>query len=359
VNDGTYKVHYDEPYGLDSFSESWGTTIDGHYGKNFFLSSPSSDTPSGASAPFDRAGSPYITRLPDDLLIEHVSTFISDHYSDIGPSCFLSTVDALERATGGLKNNYLETFSEAKELLDVIPDVGLLFKALLEIRRLDLRGVIHLGDFLADFWLQYQFGTRPNLEAIQELNERGGILVDGFNRLFDEQVEVVSYGRFDYDLPVSWIPHASAAHLTARTKMVFRMADSSVIEAFVAADQAGVLPTASRIWEVLPGSFAVDWIFAVGRRLKDIEQGSLLLATEISSLVHSYEIVANIEDDVLSDAGVKAYGMGSIPSYKAFIRHLSLRTPDIGNSNLDFRHPQFKPSDSILGSLIWQFLRHT
>jgi hypothetical protein len=287
-----------------------------------------------------------------------VSTFISDHYSDIGPSCFLSTVDALERATGGLKNNYLETFSEAKELLDVIPDVGLLFKALLEIRRLDLRGVIHLGDFLADFWLQYQFGTRPNLEAIQELNERGGILVDGFNRLFDEQESIVSYGRFDYDLPAYWIPNAPAAHLVARTKMVFRMADSSVIEAFVAADQAGVLPTASRIWEVLPGSFAVDWIFAVGRRLQDIEQGSLLLATEITSLTHSYEIVANIEDDVLSDAGVKAYGMGSIPSYKAFIRHLSLRTPDLGNSSLDFRHPQFKPSDSILGSLIWQFLRH-
>lgn len=309
--------------------------------KRCFLSQPSTDN-SEILQPSDFATAFELWRHPWTLDLR---------YRDLGPSCYFSTMDAVDQFSSTLDNNYLEDIADLSGILEIVPDIPMLVRALVDIKRGKLSGVVRLGDFLTELYLRLKFEILPDSRAIAELNEKGQILIDGFNRL-EEVDRYVFYGKFTFDLPDAYVPNSSSNYLVTRSKVVFRMSDSSFIIALLKLNRSGLAPTLSNLWEVLPGSFIVDWFFRIGRRIQDVENSGLLLALEIESFVHSYEITSTIPEEKLSSLGLTSPNHDF--AYRYYVRHLSVRVPTGEGSKFDFRQPSMGPDAGIVGSLLWQ-----
>jgi hypothetical protein len=303
----------------------------------------------------DRTEPPESVWRPRELLRldkAHLSVALS--YHDIYKSCFNSTVDAFRNYTDDLSFNLYEFSTDIPELLELVPDFALLFRALRDIKRGNLGGIVLLGDFLTSTYLKYQFGQLPDAQALLELNERGGVLVKAYEALSRKQL-VTSYGKFTFSLPDDLVQHADSSLLTTRTKAVFRASDISFVRGLISLNRDGILPTLSDLWETIPFTFVVDWFANIGGRLDDLETYALLACMDIEMFQHSFEIVSHIEPDFLESQGYRSPDDSF--SYRTYIRALSLRMPSLETGRFDFGAPQFDPNSSIVGSLLWQLAR--
>jgi hypothetical protein len=295
-----------------------------------------------------------VWRPRERLQLNKVRTFTGYRFPDLYPSAFNSSVDAFRNFSNDLSFNLYEFSSEIPELLQLIPDFRLLFRALRDYNKQRYgRVAVRLGDFLTSTYLKYQFGQLPDAQALDELNERGGVLVKAYEALSVEET-VTSYGKFTYRLPDGEWPNSTACYLTTRTKAVFRASDITFVQALISLNRDGVLPTLSDLWETVPLTFVVDWFANIGGRLKDLESYALLACMDIETFEHSFEVSAKIEPTFLQSSGYVSPDDSF--AYRLYARTLSLRMPALKTSGrYDFGEPQYDPNTSIVGALLFQW----
>lgn len=273
---------------------------------------------------------------------------------ELTPATYYSSSNALEEYLTRIESNLLEFLADAGDLLALLPDLGVLLHAMRDVRRLRPEGILRLGDFIAESYLKYQFGTRPTLETIADLNEHGPQLQKGLNSILDAGGRTI-YGKFDYDLHQG--PWALRnAHLTTRSKIRLRMTDESFLRTLIALKAGGLAPTLSNMWETLPFSFAVDWFTNLSERYRAIDNQVLFMAFDVAWCVHSLTVYRETLAEDLAPYNFEKLGTFGESTY---MRHVSYAMPSLRPSKYDFLEVAPSPSVGVGGSLAWIFTRST
>lgn len=281
----------------------------------------------------------------------------SDLYN-LTPAHFYSTADAINKHMQVIKTNHLESLSEAGELLSIVPDVT---AAVSLLTSFNARKAVQYGGKLLDFatgeWLRYSFGSRPSVEGVLEFADA----YDGVVAKLRESGIFGSftlYGKFSYQLPEGTYGVDSAT-LLVRTKTRVKFSRNSLLALMLKGEAVGLAPTLSRLWDVVPFSFVVDWGFNIGGRLQAVDDRVRMLLLDCDYCVHSTSVIHNFSDELLEEYCVHPSGntLGFYPHVKFYDRFVSRRFPPLRESKYDFLEPQHRPSLVTVGSLVYQLFK--
>lgn len=282
-------------------------------------------------------------------LEDRFGQYFERQVDDLRPSAFYSTADAMESYLLTLRNNYVESLFEIGEVASLIPDFALVIRAATAWWADPVASLVAFGDFVSDFCLKYNFAWAPDAAAVSELTKLGPELGRALDRL-DASRTVTLAGKFHWDFP--WHPFWGDIHLETRSTISIKTGDSSLINTIMKLDSAGLLPDLHRVWEVLPYSFAVDWVTGVGRRLHDIDNSVKLFSLmQLQWAEHTFQCTASLPGHLAID-GVDL--VNSDAQLRWFRRDLSRRIPPLRQGAYDFRAPTGGPSFGILGSLLYK-----
>jgi hypothetical protein len=275
---------------------------------------------------------------------------VRESMHDLTPAAFRSSADALESHVSLLQTNYLEVAADYQQLLNVIPDVRALIRALTVLGSNPLSGIIRLGDVVSDIILQYSFGTRPSASAVAELNRMGPRIMDLFNK-FTQPKTIQVAGSFFYD----FLPHEfhglDAVSLEARSTLYISYSDPTFAQVFQL-ESLGLLPGASRIWEAIPFSFVVDWFTGMSSRLRDVDLSLLFMLMTVHWAEHSYAVRYRPSEFPLQELSLASADV----EFVTFIRHLSAVVPPLRESRFDFRRAAGPAYFASTAALAFQFL---
>jgi hypothetical protein len=297
-----------------------------------------------------------------DWILDSAVRFVADDHglywerrlNELRKSSVYSFHNALEKRLVLLKNNYLEVLKELPELPALIPDVLSLVRILTMAKSSSLiRTGLKLGDWITKFNLQYNFGIAPDVSVLQELNRVGPSLLRLIDR-GDEVESVTEYGTFHFPFhdDESW---GSGSKLITRTKVNLTYPPKPVWNAIIGLYGVRLAPSLQNIWELIPGSFVVDWFTNMSARYKHVDLSLMQLAFKFNYFEHSYTIVSGLSD--VNDVWEWLDSSESRLQAKYYVRDISFTVPQLAESTYDYLRVQGSPNSGILGSLLYQILR--
>lgn len=288
--------------------------------------------------------SPVLNKLRDDF-----KERVNDSWGDILPSSAFSAVDAVSKLSGSVDNNVLQTIYKIPDIAKAMPDLQAAVDLLGKLVRRDLSFATlrDIADLATSTHLQASFTWRPYYELIFKYWPIMATLLP--TMLSDKHLEV-AYGRFAFT--ISNDLGRSQVYLVTRTKVVVDITLSGLMSSAYTLDSLGVFPTPSRVWDLLPFTFVVNWFSGVNTMLRRLE------VMGVSSLVpmyfvHTYTLTSPFTGAELTALGAVSTGDPSA-GLKAFYRDVSRRPPFPRYSRFPFGVPTGFPSTGLLGSLIYQ-----
>ena len=144
--------------------------------------------------------------------------------------------------------------------------------------------------------------------------------------------------------------------LVTRSKIRFISDPSTLWGQMLMANSVGLLPTLSRIWNLLPFSFVVDWFTNMSKRLHLVDDQVLWLALRVVFCTHSYQVTYYPSDERLLEFNLKNAPGGEPFGVSTYIREFTRITPRLVDSPIDFLRPTKGPDPVTVGSLLWQLL---
>lgn len=227
----------------------------------------------------------------------HVSQLLSDCYA----MSIHSSVDAIDKYTVNMKFNQFEASQDLFGLLTIV-DVAKLF---LSLRKLDLaKGwsvLLNILDVLADARLVYSFALAPTASDIQTVVEKASAFRERYTHTLFNWVTV--NGKHSQLIPNSLNGPFTDTRLTVRSKIRLRLHPDSVLSGVLPLRAAGLLPTMSAMWAVVPFSFVADWIFPTGDLVELAEDALLLQAFDTDYSLHSVLLEWNVDPLTLANLG--------------------------------------------------------
>jgi hypothetical protein len=282
------------------------------------------------------------------------SLVVKSDLLNITPSSFYSSCNAFEEFSSNLKNNNLQNLAKLPDIAELVPDMKLVFQAIIDLKAGNLMGLVKFGDWVAETWLKYQFGVAPNLRVIGQLNAYDASIMDRIRDLGNSHVDVVR-GSFTFELPDGYLPGSGKVVLTTRSRLAIEWCDTSLFKSILGLRSIGLLPDLAGLWDLVPGSFIFSWLFNMSRRYKDLTSEALMLACRMHQSIHSYTIAADIVEDLL-DLDSLTLKKDRL-KFKVYIRHVSDLVPTLKESRFDFRQPQQSPDKSLVAALLWILFR--
>jgi len=265
---------------------------------------------------------------------------------------FFAYQDAIESMSKVLKTNYIQTLSKVSGVKELIPDGRMLVTALMLLYKRDPAGLVKLGDFIASEHLKWNFGTAPNLRSLDELNRQGPKLRRLFSQgLASRTVEV--HGLFRYRFEKSETKYDTSL-LECRCTTSLTYSPTPFMQVLMDLYGVGLMPTFSRIWEIIPFSFVADWFTHAKDRIKTVDTAILQLAFR-----HNYAIYSTTITSGLSPV-CGSYRFCEKPEdvkLVYFDRVLTDRTPPLYDGGLDLLRVTGNPNTGILAALLYQLLK--
>jgi hypothetical protein len=263
-------------------------------------------------------------------------------------ACAYSASDAMESILPRLENNYLETISEIRTILQPLtwPKTFLAF-----LRRNVKKSPNAVRDILetvADYNIAYSFGLAPNIRAAMELRDD---LLPILEKLTDGSL----CGPGTYHGKRVWenliiIGDDRPVNLRAGTKVSLNIHADSILPYILPADTLGFLPTLSRLWEVVPWSWLIDYGFNVKELLRLIDVSTFQLLADINYSVNTLKIDYHFQpiDCARYNFMTETDGAG----YRLFSRYiLRNQLPHLGPMHSALYNGERIPPIDILGSL--------
>lgn len=307
---------------------------------------------------------PYI--VTERTLEKEFRSFYEEYVYDLHASTFFSAKDAVDQHLAVLEANHLETLSEMKDLLSVVEGISSLMGLVRNLkrgklpkfpnRRPKVREVLNL---LTNAELLYRFGIAPTVSDGQELADvvKSGEFVNHFESVYGEHTV---NGKFIFPFPAGTTPF-DGAYLVSRSKVRVHVGQSTVVSLLLGANAVGVLPTLSRLWDLVPFSFVVDWVLNLGGRLENIDSQVLMLALDTKYFVNSFEVVVPISGIHLRTHGFESTGSetsSEYPTMRWYTRTVSSLPPRLRDARFDYS-PAHAAKPQTVGSLAYQVSKST
>jgi hypothetical protein len=296
----------------------------------------------------------YISKPYSKILriAEKFNTRVSESWPDILPSSTFSAVSALSKLEGSLDNNILQTLYKLPDFEKAIPDLRKAFSILESLVRKDLsfstlRDVL---DLATSTHLQASFTWRPYRDLLVKYIPAMAPILQ--TMLTDKHL-TIGYGSFTHEFNQEF--GREIATLVTRTKVVADLTLSGFWSAALSLDSVGLLPTFSRVWDLIPFTFAVNWIAGISRMLRNIE---VIGTSSIIPIlyIHTYTITSPFTMDELEALGASSTG-NQPAGLRVYNRDYTYYTPVPRNSRFSFGTPSDFEHFAILGSLLYQLAK--
>jgi hypothetical protein len=252
-----------------------------------------------------------------DVARSRIPTFIGGTY--------LSAVDSFDKFYESIESNFIETAAELKSILAPIQA----FKNLSSIPallRTGSRGVVAILKTIASADLAYRFGVVPTLQDAVALQRD---LVPVLNRISSLSEWTESRGIAIVELDADAIPGFSPCLAVYHTKAIWRLEPDSFGTHILASDRLGVLPTFSRLWDLIPFSWLSDYFLNIGNVFHLVDSQLLMALVSVKWSTSSMTLYHPL--DYLADDYNFIFEEGSVPTYKVYARfHLPGALPVLG-----------------------------
>lgn len=233
---------------------------------------------------------------------------------------YFSVADAIGKFFSQFKNNWVETLSELRGIVDTIPTSPLLLRAMGLLTNVTWQqNALDAVRLLAQLKLSYDFGFRPSEKAIREF-------VHGFSALYNEIMagrgaEFVLRGK---SLGTHTDQFGRTIEVVSRSKVHVRFPPSALLATLQGVDRAGVLPRISRLWETIPFSFLVDRYFAFDKKWAAHENVAMVALLDVKSYISTTLIKSYLQyEDLAASNLVEQYRCEA----KRFTRRVSIFPP--------------------------------
>jgi hypothetical protein len=274
-----------------------------------------------------------------------------DLLGDIRPSSFLSSADALNKHLLALGTNHIQTLQKLGQILELLPELTKLPFMLEKLSGGDLSVLKDLIDYVTGEILRYRFAQAPLKRAIDEIV---GSNVPAFLKSLGKSDTYIIYGNFEYEIPHAQNPYGDGVlKLVTRSKISISQDLSTMVESILMANSVGLLPTFSRIWEIIPFSFVIDWFTGMNKRLKLVDTQLAYMAFRTNWCLHSYRLSYYPSSEALSDFGLENVDDAKPFSLSVYRREKSAYMPRLRDSRFDFLATS-GPNPLTAGALAWQ-----
>jgi hypothetical protein len=272
---------------------------------------------------------------------------------DVRPSSFLSASDALDKHLETLSTNHIQTLEHLKDVLGLLPDLVELPRMIHKIAQGDFTVLKDLIDYISDAILRYRFSQRPTYKAIEEIVGTDPLR---FLDTLGKSASYTIYGENTFIFPDEQNPYRDGKLvLVTRSKVRITQDLSTLVGSILFANSVGLLPTLSRIWEIIPFSFVVDWFTSMNKRLKLLDTQLAYMAFRTDWCCHSYTLSYYPSDESLQDYGLVTYPEKNRFSVTAYEREKSVYMPRLRTSPYDFVGNR-KLNALTVGAFAWQQL---
>jgi hypothetical protein len=297
----------------------------------------------------------YVSDKPENNAITVHERVVQKIPRLLGANAF-SASDAMEKVMPGLENNYIETISEIRSILDPakIPlEFWKFASSKLLVKRVGKfsskkfwNGTMELLTLIASTNITYQFGLAPNIRAAQELRAS---LSDVIDRINSDSM----YGYKTYYGSHNWsgleLFPDERFDIRAGTKVVLRVDLDSMLPFLLPLDALGILPTFSRLWETVPWSWFVDYFIPVKSSLRMLETANFALMCDIVFSTNTLKIDRPFTSDEMD---ANSFYVTKPSGYRTFARYvLAENIPHLGPMEPKLLLNIHLPRWDIVGSL--------
>jgi hypothetical protein len=283
-----------------------------------------------------------------DWALNTFAGFVHSIHDDIRPACCLSANDAMKGYHSD--SNLIESIPDLPKLLHTVKDVAKLGKLLKDIAQLKPRAIPETIDFLSNLYLAWKYGLSPTISDIEHAHKMAERYVE---QLKAKSLELPKslYGRFSYRIPECPKDMPGKVIVTVRSKMVLRNSPAGVLATIIALDEVGLMPSLTRIWDLVPFSFVVDWFTNLDDRYQDIDNAAIRMALDVDYYIHTFTY--RFEPAYAFYAPLQRMSDGN-SHLRVFIRERSLIHPTFQSSRFDF-HPPTNLKNRLMaaGALLW------
>lgn len=255
--------------------------------------------------------------------------------TDLAPSVFLSTQDAIETHFPSLEGNYLEFLSELGSIRSLLrPDEGIVNFLRAASSKNITSNATALIDLLADQQLLYSFGIAPTVSDAKDIASNARRIRERYlhGNLFDKHI---IHGKFTFSIPDGSVNGFNGLSLITRSKLVVDFGAQGILAALMPVKAAGLLPSLGNVWDLVQYSFVADWFFSIGDRLSALDTQSIILCMDSYYSVHSIKVLWDIPVDVLDQYAMSAETLDH-PYFSYYCRSIMNRLPVLANSKFDF-----------------------
>lgn len=273
------------------------------------------------------------TNTPHSML--HFRQVTYGLISDILHQAYFAADDALKSHLEFLESNHIEAAAELDSLFGLVSVPGLLKSLPTLIKRgnkrllkLDIRKLVTI---LSDATLIYSFAIAPSYSDAKDVAARASMFLEKYRNipLFAEQT---IRGTSTLDLPDGLTSMFPGMKVKTRVKMRLGLNHLSLFMRMAPYDAAGIFPTLSRIWDLVPYSFLYDSFTGWGKTQDILESEMRLIAVDVDYTQISHNVFWNIPDSLMTE-----YGFHGIPAsglaingnvgYNMYMRYLVKGSP--------------------------------
>jgi hypothetical protein len=265
----------------------------------------------------------------------------------------LSAIDAYDSFVKGVDQNFIETALELRAVLSPFEAFRQL-REIPDLLKVGAGGVRQVLKILASADLAYKFGVVPTMQdahAVADVAQRTLEILPDLSRVR------LARGKVVVHLPDGTIPGFTECSAVFRTMATFNVEPDSLGSAFIKLDRLSVLPTFSRIWDLIPFSWLADYFVSLGDILGLVEKQALMLACSVGFSTSTVKIVHGL--GYLKATYDFDFGYEGEPQYVSFSRVvLPGILPMLGPTSVPLFHT-LEPSHltkrwDILGSVLVQ-----
>lgn len=273
---------------------------------------------------------------------------IRNIHPQIRSACVISSGQAMEDYKSS--SNWIETFPDLIPMLKSIKDVTGFLGCIKKLLRGDFGQLSRLAHYLSQGYLAYKYGVKPTVSDISEADRIANEYVDGI-RVVSDGLPKALYGRFFYRIPRFYKEVGNSPTVTVRTKMVLGHSVGSLLTWVLTLDDVGLLPTLTRIWDLVPFSFVLDWFTNLSDRFEDLDNAAVREILPVAYYVHTYEYTLKMAAKYYSPYR----SVDGDPTLRVFIRERSLLSPAFRSGIYDFHPPKgLKKRLLAAGSLLFE-----
>lgn len=278
---------------------------------------------------------------------------------DLYGAMALGAQKALDAVFEQLQSNHIEAaveFAELHEMIDFPKTLDVLRSSRVRGKIRFLRLIPAILHVLSDSKLLWSLGLAPTYDDATEIAEKSQIIW----RNFCSNPTGVARGKgVLVDVPDELLRDFPSTKAVFKTVIRYRYDPDSLIFTLLKLEGIGVLPRLRSVWDLMPGSFILDWVLNVGAALEIADKGMMIMLLDSVYTVNGINVFWNFPVDVEDQYDFRVLSLDQFEQkragYRFFERHVLNGVPSLSATRLPILAAN-GPSDWILaGALAYKF----